>query len=703
MTQSGSGSLVYSTPLGGSNDSQANSVVTDSNGDIFVVGSTTSPNFPAAGHVNTGFEVNCWPCATNPSTADGFVTEITETAAPIPVVRMSAAQVDLGAFAVGATNVPPESVAIYNVGTAPLAAWQLQVGGPNSADFALLYAQSCSSAVFPGGMCSFSIGFTPSMVGTERAEVDISDNASPGTQVVQLTGVGNSALAVVTPLSLDFGSVPVGVNNVQPVSVTNTGNAALTMAMSLAGPNPGEFSYLTSEGCYPPTLAAGASCTLNIKFSPAATGTFSAFVSLSDNSGGSAGSIQTISLSGVGGPASPVVVLNTPFLNFAAQSVGTPSAAQSITVTNGGSAALLISSIGLTGTNAAEFQISPGQTTCTAGQTLAASATCFIALTFSPASLGSKQAALTISDNASPGIQQVVLSGTAVAPTAIVSVSSLAFGLQNVGTTSAPQTVTLSNTGNGSLTISSISIASTGIGPFAQNNTCGPVLYQNTQCNINLTYQPTATGNQFATLPIADNAVNSPQSVQLSGTGQAPLLTLSPAALTFSSQLVGTLSNPLVATVTNTSAAMVSGMQVSFGGANAGDFQGANNCGATLAAGGSCMVNVQFEPVASGTRTGILNLSYLGTGSPATEVLSGASSDYSITVVNSSAGSASVTASQTDSYLRSLDRATKRIHGRRIHRLRRDPCGGDLFGACFRIGREHRRSAVFRERGNPSG
>jgi hypothetical protein len=158
-----------------------------------------------------------------------------------------------------------------------------------------------------------------------------------------------------------------------------------------------------------------------------------------------------------------------------------------------------------------------------------------------------------------------------------------------------------------------------------------------------------------------------------------------------------------VATVTNTSAAMVSGMQVSFGGANAGDFQGANNCGATLAAGGSCMVNVQFEPVASGTRTGILNLSYLGTGSPATEVLSGASSDYSITVVNSSAGSASVTASQTDSYLRSLDRATKRIHGRRIHRLRRDPCGGDLFGACFRIGREHRRSAVFRERGNPSG
>jgi hypothetical protein len=62
------------------------------------------------------------------------------------------------------------------------------------------------------------------------------------------------------------------------------------------------------------------------------------------------------------------------------------------------------------------------------------------------------------------------------------------------------------------------------------------------------------------------------------------------------------------------------------------------------------MVNVQFEPAASGTRTGLLNLSYLGTGSPATAALSGASSDYSITLVNSSAGSASVTASQTATY-----------------------------------------------------
>jgi hypothetical protein len=77
----------------------------------------------------------------------------------------------------------------------------------------------------------------------------------------------------------------------------------------------------------------------------------------------------------------------------------------------------------------------------------------------------------------------------------------------------------LSNTGNGSLTIHSISLTGTNSAAFSENNTCGAVLYQNTQFNINVTFQPTASGNQYATLTIADDAVNSPQLVQLSGTG----------------------------------------------------------------------------------------------------------------------------------------------------------------------------------------
>jgi hypothetical protein len=652
MTQSGVASLIYSTPLAGSNDSQANAVVADGSGDIFIVGSTTSPDYPAAGHVNTGFEVSCWSCATNPPTADGFVTEITEVLAPAPIVRMSAARVNLGAQNVGALNAPPQSVAVYNVGTAPLAISQMQLAGANSSDFVLSDAQSCGSSMSSGGRCSFSVGFTPSVVGTETAEVDIDDNASPAIQVVQLTGVGNGALATITPPSLNFGSVPVGVSNTQTITITNTGNATLTIAASISGTNYGEFIPRGAGGCYPSGgLAAGATCTINIEFLPTAMGTFSAFVSLIDNSGPPAGGNQTISLAGVGGPPSPVALVSPGSVAFSDETVGTPSGAQVIAVSNQGSTALQISSVGLTGANASEFQIAAGQTSCVAGgQALVASATCFIAVTFAPTSLGSKVAAVVISDNASPSTQQVVLTGAAVGPSETLSASNLAFGSQNVGTTSAPQSVTLANTGNGSLTLHSISITGSGSAAFSQTNTCGGVVYQNTQCNINVTYQPTAAGNQAATLVFADDAVPGPQFVQLSGTGQVPLLTLAPASLTFPPQLVGTVSTPLIATVTNTSAAPVSGLQLTFGGTNAGDFLATNSCSTTLAAGASCMVNVQFQPAASGSRVGTLSLSYLGTGSPATTVLAGASSDYSITVVNGSAGSASVTASQTATY-----------------------------------------------------
>jgi hypothetical protein len=656
MTQGSTASLVYSTPLGGANDSQANAVATDGNGDIFIVGSTTSGDFPDAGHASTGFEVNCLACATNSPTSDGFVSEITEMATPAPIARVTAAQLSFGNQANGATNVPPQPVAIYNVGAASLTAPVLEIAGPNASDFPVLYAASCSAGLFPGATCSFEVGFTPTTGAAESAELDITDNASPGTQVVQLTGSGvgasNGPALTITPLNLNFGSVVVGTpGNVQFITIANTGNAPVTLAIpNLTGANTADFQFGNPSPCLlMAQLEPTTSCSLYFKFVPGAVGNLSASLKLPD---GPDGSVQTVSLTGIAVAAAPVAGLEPTSLTFGAQPVATSSGIQSILVNNTGSAALQFYSITLGGPNGSEFQIAPAQTTCVAGGPALAPAgpSCAISVIFSPASLGAKVAALMISDNASPSTQQVVLSGTALGPTAVLSVNSLTFGVQNVGSSSTPQPITLSNTGNGSLTINSISISGTASAAFSQNNTCGAVLYQNAQCTINVTYQPTAAGSQFATLTIADNAVSSPQSAQLAGTGQVSLLTLLPAALTFSSQLVETLSTPLVATVTNTSAAAVSGLQLTVGGANAGDFQASNNCGTGLAAGASCALNVTFQPVASGTRTGILNLSYLGTGSPATAVLTGVSSDYSINAANTSAGSASVTAAQTATY-----------------------------------------------------
>jgi hypothetical protein len=101
--------------------------------------------------------------------------------------------------------------------------------------------------------------------------------------------------------------------------------------------------------------------------------------------------------------------------------------------------------------------------------------------------------------------------------TAGVSPGSMTFGSQAVGTTSAAQMVTLSNTSSAALTITSIAAS----GDFAETNTCGSSLTAEGNCTINVTFTPTAPGARTGSLTVADNASGSPQSVSLTGTGSS--------------------------------------------------------------------------------------------------------------------------------------------------------------------------------------
>ena len=108
------------------------------------------------------------------------------------------------------------------------------------------------------------------------------------------------------------------------------------------------------------------------------------------------------------------------------------------------------------------------------------------------------------------------------APVATLSSASLAFGQENMGTTSAVQGATLSNTGNASLSVSSIALGGTNPGDFAQTNNCGSSVAAGANCTINVTFTPSATGARSASLYISDNASGSPQAVALTGTGVQP-------------------------------------------------------------------------------------------------------------------------------------------------------------------------------------
>ena len=252
---------------------------------------------------------------------------------------------------------------------------------------------------------------------------------------------------------------------------------------------------------------------------------------------------QTVSLTGTG-VATPVVSLSPASLTFPAQQVGTSSSAQSVTLSNAGNAALSITSITVSG----DFS-----QTNTCGSSLAANASCTLSVTFKPTATGTRTGALTITDNASPATQTVSLTGTGVAaPVVSLSPASLTFPAQAVGTSSSAQSVTLKNTGSATLSITSI----TASGDFSQTNTCGASLLASASCTLSVTFKPTATGTRTGVVTITDNANPATQTVGLTGTGvDAPVVSLSPASLTFPAQKVGTSSRAQLVTLKNTGSA----------------------------------------------------------------------------------------------------------------------------------------------------
>src|SRR5208282_3840479 len=132
-----------------------------------------------------------------------------------------------------------------------------------------------------------------------------------------------------------------------------------------------------------------------------------------------------------------------------------------------------------------------------------------------------------------------------------ISFTTVTFGNQAVGTTSAAQTATLINVGNETLSISSIQVTGPNAGDFTLTNTCGSSLAPSAQCTLSVTFTPSAAGARTASVVFTDNAAGSPQTVNLTGTGAAAGVGLSASILTFGSQLIGTSASAQTVTLTN--------------------------------------------------------------------------------------------------------------------------------------------------------
>jgi hypothetical protein len=212
-------------------------------------------------------------------------------------------------------------------------------------------------------------------------------------------------------------------------------------------------------------------------------------------------------------------------------------------------------------------------------------------------------------------------SGGSGPATDTLSPTTLTYAGTVEGQLSAAQTVTMTNSGGVTLTSIVISVS----GPFQQINDCTASLAANSSCAISVQFAPTATGTQTGTLSITDSTRTQPETVALSGTGLAPpALVVSPASLSFSGTVGQTIS-PQTVTVSNTGGAPLANVGFQITGLSAGSFSyGTTTCGATLANGSSCTVQVTFTPTAAGGATASLVVSSSTSGvAPVTVSLSG--------------------------------------------------------------------------------
>jgi hypothetical protein len=371
---------------------------------------------------------------------------------------------------------------------------------------------SCSGACNTG-MTFTSAGAlsgTPVNAGTSTFTFTVTDSAghTASTQLpISITAAATPAVSL-SPTGLIFASQTVATTSAaQTVTLTNTGAGALSIS-SIAASGP----YTETNAC-PSSLPAGANCTISVTFTPTLAGTLVGALTFTDNA---AASPQMIGLSGTGVTALAITTTSLP-----AGAVGTPYSTTLAAVN---------------GTAPYTWTDSPCSGSCNTGMGFSAAGV----LSGAPVNAGTSTFTMTVTDAAghTASTQLSITIAAAATPAVSLSPTSLTFASQTVGTTSAAQTITLTNTGAGALSISGIAAS----GNFAETTACPSSLPAGASCTISVTFTPTAAGSPTGTISFTDNAAASQQAVSLSGTAVAATGSSSPSVQLSWTETTGTIA-----------------------------------------------------------------------------------------------------------------------------------------------------------------
>ncbi|OJT22113.1 hypothetical protein BO221_25620 [Archangium sp. Cb G35] len=485
-------------------------------------------------------------------------------------------------------------VTVRNTGSGPIRISSISTG--TGAIFTLVSPPSTPLTLEPGPTAAaleLSVKFSPAAEATYSGAIAFTtEDPDPALKnfSVDLSGQGVMPSIALDPLAIAFGAQRVGSENTKMVTVSNTGSGPIVISdISKSGSS--DFTIVSAPST-PFTLAAeGAPIVLSVKFSPTADASVTGALTFTTADP----ELKSFSVDLSGRGQKPSIVLDPIALDFGEQRVGTEST-KSVAVRNTGSLPLVVSSLSIG--SGQPFVVSPST-----GFTIQSGESQVLSVTFKPTSEAAVTgAALTLStDDPNRLSATVPLLGSGVKPTLTLSPISLDFEQQRVNTTSAPQTVRVSNTGTGTLRVTSLSVT----GPFLLSSPAFDVP-SGRYVELSVRFSPSELGAATGTLTLTTNDPGANSSVTLSGTGVRPKLELRPDSLAFGPQRVGFPSTSQRVLVHNsgTGPVHVGGISITAGKPFTVSPSGSFN----LLAGESKPLDVTFSPTTKTPETATLSL-----------------------------------------------------------------------------------------------
>jgi hypothetical protein len=459
--------------------------------------------------------------------ASGVTTNRPELVTTAPIFSVNRRQIAFGSVSNGFSKM--DSVTVTNTGTADLI-----INNVTSSNMYFTVTPT-SGTITPGSTQKYYVTFSPNTDGTQNGNIIFNHNAANAKDTVIVNGKGVTSGVLINPTNLNFGDVYNNITKTDSVTVTNTGTGNLIIS-SITSSN-------THYTIFPLVAIIKPNSTRKfyITFAPLTDGLQYGNVIFNHNA---ANGKDTVIVSGIG--VSSKFTVSPTSLDFGNVN-NAITKMDSVTVTNTGTADLIITSITSSNTH---FTITPFRATIRLGSSQK------FYITFTPLTSGLQNGYIRFNFNATNAKDSIHVTGTGVgspvSPTFTVNPLSLDFGNVNTGTTKL-DSVTITNTGTANLTI----LGNTSSNAFYTTTPGIAIIAASASQKFYIIFAPLKPGLQDGYIYFYHNATNGKDSIHVTGNGVgndiAPKFSASTSNLDFGTVFIGTTKQKSVI-VTNTGA-----------------------------------------------------------------------------------------------------------------------------------------------------